>query len=73
VSAAFILVNSIAGILGHLASVAYVPAEAAYWSAAAPAGGWVGADLGSRKLNAVWLRPMLGIVLVIAGFKMIFT
>jgi hypothetical protein len=73
VSAAFILVNSVAGLLGHLASVAQVPVEASCWGAAAVVGGFIGAELGSRRLDNVWLRRLLGVVLLIAGLKMILT
>jgi uncharacterized membrane protein YfcA len=73
VSAPFIVVNSVAGLLGHLASVRHVPAEAAYWGAAAVCGGLIGSHVGSRLLSVVWLRRLLGLVLVMAGFKMIFT
>ncbi len=73
VSAPFIFVNSAAGLLGHFASVAYVPTEAAYWGVAAICGGIIGAHLGSRRLSALWLRRLLGLVLVLAGCKMLLT
>ncbi|MCL6504631.1 MAG: sulfite exporter TauE/SafE family protein [Pirellulales bacterium] len=73
VSAPFIVVNSAAGLLGHVTSVAQVPFEATYWGAAAVLGGWLGAHLGSQKLDAVWLRRLLGVVLVLAGLKLILT
>jgi len=72
VSAAFILVNSISGILGHLSNDAQIPAQISYWGVAALAGGWIGAELGSRRLNTILLRRLLGVVLVVAGLKMIF-
>jgi hypothetical protein len=71
VSVMFILVNSISGLLGHIASVAKVPSGIAVWSVAALIGGWIGAELGSRRLNVPWLRRLLGVVLVIAGLKLI--
>lgn len=70
-SAAFILVNSVAGLLGHLASVRHIPVEATWWGIAALAGGWIGADVGSRRLNTGSLRRLLGAVLVIAGLKLL--
>lgn len=73
VSAPFIFVNSAAGLLGHVASVAYVPAEAVYWGAAAVCGGMIGAHLGSRRLTPLWLRRLLGLVLVLAGSKLLLT
>ena len=73
VSAAFILVNSISGLLGHYASVSQVPLAAIWWGVAALAGGWIGSELGSKRLKTVWLRRLLGVVLMIAGFKLMLT
>jgi uncharacterized membrane protein YfcA len=73
VSVTFILVNSIAGLLGQqLANVAQIPSEVVYWGVAALAGGWIGAELGSRRLNTTWFRRLLSVVLVIAGIKLAF-
>jgi len=71
VSVAFILVNSIAGIVGHLAKVKGLPDQIVYWVLAAGIGGFVGAELGSRRLGNLALRRLLALVLVIAGFKLI--
>jgi uncharacterized membrane protein YfcA len=73
VSAAFILVNSLAGLIGHYSSVSVLPAWLPIWAVAAGAGGWLGAEYGSRKLSGPTLRRLLSVVLVIAGFKLIFT
>jgi uncharacterized membrane protein YfcA len=70
VSAAFILVNSIAGIAGHLSSVKYLPDAIYFWAIAALLGGIIGSHLGQRFSNAIFYR-LLGIVLVIAGIKFI--
>jgi uncharacterized membrane protein YfcA len=72
VSAAFILVNSIAGILGQLSKQPELPAALPVWAAAAVVGGFIGAHYGSRKLETVALRRLLAVVLVIAGAKLIF-
>jgi len=71
VSAAFILVNSAAGLLGHLESVRLLPDEILWWAPAALLGGIVGAELGSRRLTPLAMRRMLAAVLVAAGFKML--
>lgn len=73
VSAAFILANSISGLLGHLASVAALPPAIPWWGIAAAAGGWIGAEFGSKRLGSATLRRLLALVLVIAGLKMILT
>jgi uncharacterized protein len=73
VSVAFILVNSAAGLLGHLASVKNVPHEIVWWAPAALVGGLIGAELGSRRLAPMTMRRLLAVVLVVAGVKMLLT
>ena len=71
VSAAFVLVNSIAGLLGRLSDVATLPAGLPLWLLVAGIGGWLGAEYGSRRLNTLHLRRLLALVLLIGGLKMI--
>jgi uncharacterized protein len=73
VSAAFILVNSIAGFAGNYASVQLLPSALPFWAAAAIVGGFIGSRFGSYKANPDLIRRLLSVVLVIAGLKMIFT
>lgn len=73
VSAAFILVNSLAGLVGHLSETAALPAVLPWWAAAAMAGGLPGALWGSRRLPPAMLRRLLAVVLVVAGLKMLLT
>jgi uncharacterized membrane protein YfcA len=70
VSAAFILVNSVAGLLGHISSVSYVPPEITYWAPAALIGGWIGTELGTRLLPITGIRRWLSAVLALAGLKL---
>ncbi len=72
VSVAFILVNSAAGLLGHLESVKSLPPQIVWWVPAALVGGLIGAEMGSRRLTPLVMRRMLALVLVIAGVKMLF-
>ena len=72
VAAPFILVNSIAGLLGHLSSVAQLPANIPVWGAAAVIGGWIGATYGSKRAPTPVLRQLLSVVLVVAGAKLVF-
>jgi uncharacterized membrane protein YfcA len=72
VAAAFILVNSIAGLLGQLPSLALLPTAIPLWALAAVTGGWIGAEYGSRRLSNPLIRRLLAVVLVIAGLKMAF-
>ena len=71
VAAPFILVNSIAGLLGHFASVSQLPANIPIWGAAAVLGGWIGASYGSKRAPAPVLRQLLSLVLIVAGVKLI--
>lgn len=72
VAAAFILVNSVAGLLGHLSSISNVPPALPLWGLAVLVGGWIGAEYGSKRLPTPVLRQLLSIVLVVAGLKMLF-
>ena len=72
VAAPFILVNSIAGLLGHFSSVALLPSSIPIWGVAAVIGGWIGASYGSKRAPALVLRQLLSLVLVVAGVKLIF-
>jgi uncharacterized protein len=71
VAAPFILVNSIAGLLGHLSSLAEIPASIPIWAVAVALGGWLGATYGSRSAPPPVLRQLLSLVLVIAGAKLV--
>ena len=73
VSAAFVLVNSVAGIVGLLARTPHIPNEIPYWAAAAIVGGLIGSELGSRRFDNALLRRLLAVVLVIAAAKLILT
>jgi len=72
VAAPFILVNSIAGLLGHFSSVAQLPPNIPVWGVAAVVGGWIGASYGSKRAPAPVLRQLLSLVLIVAGAKLIF-
>jgi uncharacterized membrane protein YfcA len=71
VAAPFILVNSIAGLLGHFSSVARLPANIPVWGVAAVVGGWIGASYGSKRAPTAVLRQLLSLVLIVAGAKLI--
>jgi len=73
VSAAFILMNSVAGLAGNLASVRSLPPALPLWVAAAGLGGTLGSGLGSRTLPPRALRFLLAVVLAVAGLKLILT
>jgi uncharacterized membrane protein YfcA len=70
-TAAFILVNSVAGLLGLLSRQPTLPDALPYWVAAVVVGGFIGASFGSRRLGNNALRLALAAVLLIAGAKML--
>lgn len=71
VTAAFVLVNSMAGLLGHLSMLRALPPEILLWLPVVGAGGWLGAEYGSRRLNPVRLRQLLAGILAIGGLRML--
>src|SRR5213593_2126839 len=73
VSALFIWVNSIAGLIGYFTAVHSVPTLGIVLGAAAIVGGFVGSHLGSRRFAVSVISILLAIVLTIAGAKLIFT
>jgi uncharacterized protein len=72
IGAAFILCNSIAGLLGNLASFRVLPAELPLYAGAVLAGGLAGTTLG-MKLPPQLIVKALGVVLLIAGGKLLLT
>jgi uncharacterized membrane protein YfcA len=71
ISAAFILVNSISGLLGNYAQVAKLPPNVWFWIGAAVVGGIVGSTLGSKRFDSLMLRRVLALVLIFAGVKLV--
>ncbi|MBI5564120.1 MAG: sulfite exporter TauE/SafE family protein [Chloroflexi bacterium] len=71
ISAAFILINSIAGLLGQLNSLASLPAVIPLLGTVAVIGGWIGSEYSSKRLGSQTLRRLLAGVLVIGGLKLI--
>ena len=73
VVAAFILLNSAAGLAGNAASVGHLPHELPIFLASVAAGAVLGTWLGVERLPRPWLLRTLGLVLMIAGAKLLFT
>lgn len=73
VSAAFILVNSVAGLGGKMQSALTLPAQLPLWAVAAVVGGLLGSYLGVRRMPSIWMRRTLAVVLLIAAFKLAFS
>jgi len=73
ISAAFILVNSIAGLAGLATVTITWPAQLPLLMLAALIGALIGSELAIRRMAPVALRRVLGVVLVIAGAKLLLT
>lgn len=73
VAATFILVNSAAGLAGNPSSLSHIPPQLPLWATAAVVGGLIGSELGSHRLGTPAFRRLLGVVLVVAGAKLIFS
>ena len=73
VSALFIWVNSIAGLVGYFTKVHSIPWLGLILAPAAVIGGFVGSHLGSRRFAVRAISLFLATVLLIAGTKLILT
>ena len=69
--AAFILANSVAGLIGLLTRQQALPDALPYWVIGVLVGGLIGATLGARRLGNTGLRRALAAVLLVAGAKMV--
>ncbi len=77
ISALFILVNSMSGLLGNYflgknSQISNLSTDVLFWIIAAVIGGIIGATLGSYRFNSLTLRRVLAVGLLIAGVKLIF-
>ncbi len=72
-AAVFILFNSISGLLGNISSVHSVPDEIFIYILAVLIGSFIGTHLGIKKLNQLAVKKTLGVVIIVAGLKFIFT
>jgi len=73
VSALFIWVNSIAGLVGYFTKLQSIPSLGLVLALAAIVGGVVGSHLGSRRFAVRVISLLLATVLLIAGMKLLFT
>lgn len=70
ISAAFILVNSVAGLSGHVLAGMEISTNIISWVVVAFAGGLLGSYIGSRKVTFVQLKYILAAVLIVASVKL---
>lgn len=71
VAAAFILCNSLAGLAGNFSAIGHVPAALPWFLGSVLLGGWVGTQLGINRLATRNVLRALGLVLAVAGLKLI--
>ena len=71
VAAAFIFVNSAAGLAGKLSVVRDLPSTMPIYASAVLVGGLIGSYLGAVRLPRTALIRLLGLVLVLAGGKLV--
>jgi uncharacterized membrane protein YfcA len=71
IAAAFILVNSIAGLLGMMSTNTPFHPALPLWMLVVLVGGAIGAEYGSKRLGNPAIKRLLSIVLLIAAIKMI--
>ena len=67
--AAFIFVNSVAGLLGNYRSTSELPDTLPLFLGAVIIGSLIGTRLGISRFSAVGVKRALGLVLIIAGLK----
>lgn len=72
ITALFILVNSVAGLAGHLTAINKVDNNITFWIVAVIIGGLSGSYLGTTKLPNKILIVCLFVVLLTAGLKFLF-
>jgi uncharacterized membrane protein YfcA len=73
ITALFILINSIFGLLGNYSSVQNLPIQLPLFIGATLLGALIGTTLGIKFYTANTIKKALALVLVIAGFKLLLT
>lgn len=69
IAALFIMVNSVAGLVGNVTSVQSLPGQLPIWLAAAFVGGLLGTEIGSRQAGSATLQRLLALILIVAGLR----
>lgn len=73
IAASFILLNSASGLLGYISTGSEFPAGMPLLITVAVTGALIGTRISTYHLATQGLYRMLGVVIVVAGFKMILT
>jgi len=70
VLAAFVLVNSVAGLIVSGPTDAFVLSDMVYWAPAALVGAWIGTELDMRALPVVYIRRGLSLILIVGALRL---
>jgi uncharacterized protein len=73
ISALFIFVNSVSGLIGQLTKGIHFTAHMYTYVVLAFVGGLCGAYFGSLRFKQNWLKNILAVVLMFASYKLLFT
>lgn len=73
ITAPFILVNSLSGLFGYMSGSGYMPPMVTPLLVAAGAGGVLGSWYGSNRLDPEAVKRILGLLLLVAGGKLLFS
>ena len=71
ITAAFVLANSIFALVGRMTAVPGLPSTIWIWLLVVGAGGWLGAKLGSSRIDPLILRRLLALILLIGGLRLL--
>ena len=71
ISAAFIAVNSVTGLVGRFVRGSYIDSSLLPLIIAALIGGFIGAWWGAKHATPIMIRRLLGVVLALAGVKLL--
>lgn len=71
ISAMFVLVNSVAGLLGNYQNAVHLQSKVWIWIIVAVIGGIIGSTFGSKYFKSIALRRALACVLLVAGVKLL--
>jgi len=70
VAAAFVLVNSVAGLIVSRPSAPFLFSGMVYWAPAALVGAWIGTELDMRAIPVVHVRHVLSLLLVVGALRL---
>jgi uncharacterized membrane protein YfcA len=72
IAALFILVNSVAGLAGHITGISHIDYKFIFWVLAVVIGGVTGSYFGTVRFNNRFIIILLSLVLLSAGLKFVF-